>query len=145
MSIRDTIVETSPFYEIARERLSEFPTNSYTLPYTIEGHFRIIPETNAIDGFTNFHVVEETPMMLKIVSMAYFLESGLLPFEATFQTVMEGISYTALLSSEDSVWESWSEKKRWNAIYQYATERQEPQWNWDKPLVGLLNSSRSSP
>ena len=138
MSIRQTIIEKSPFFKFIRNDFSSFSTEIDALAYAIEGHFRGESHFGAVDGFEQFFVVEETQATLRIFGMAYFLPSSLLPFEVLFQVENGGISYRAFCGSEDEMWGNLSKKKRWAAVYLYATEGYEPQWNWDQPLEGLL-------
>ena len=138
MSIRRTILENSGLFEMIREKFSDFQTDPDALALAIEGHFRGTSDLVAIDGFEFLYVMEETQTTLNIVGMAYFLPSSLIPLEATFQSVNDGISYRVFLGSEDEVWHGLTKKKRWSAVYLFATEGYDPQWNWDQPLDGLL-------
>ena len=143
MSIRNDIITSSPFFDLITERFSDFETDLDALAYAIEGQLRGTPEMGAIDGFNTFHVVEETDTKLRVVGMAYFLPSCLIPLDASFSSTNEGTSYRVKLGAEDDTWQRLSEKKRWSAVYLYATENYQPQWNWEPTQSGFLGRFRS--
>lgn len=138
MSIRNDIITTSPFFDLITKKFSDFETDMDALAYAIEGQLRGTPDMGAIDGFNTFHVLEETDTKLRVVGMAYFLPSSLIPLDASFSTTNDGISYRVKLAAEDGKWKRLTEKKRWSAVYLYATENYEPQWNWEATLTGFL-------
>jgi len=138
MSIRSDIINTSPFFDLITERFSDFETDLDALAYAIEGQLRGTPDMGAIDGFNTFHVLEETDTKLRVVGMTYFLPSSLIPLDASFSTTNDGISYRAKLGAEDDKWKHLTEKKRWSAVYLYATENYEPQWNWEPTQNGVF-------
>ena len=138
MPIRQTIIEKSPFFKLIREDFPSFSTDIDALADAVEGHFRDSSDLGAIDGFEQFFVMQETQATLRIFGMAYFLPSSLLPLEASFQAENDGISFRVARGSDDTIWKGLTKKKRWAAIYLYATEGYEPQWNWEQSLEGLL-------
>lgn len=138
MSIRRAILDESPFSKLIPELIPNAPSAPEAFVFAVEGHLRIISGLGALDGFTSLHVVEETSETLRIVGLTHVLPSSLLPLEVSFQVANDGISYLVLLGSDDRVWNGLTESKRWKAVYLYATEEHEPQWNWNQPLEGLL-------
>ncbi len=138
MSIRSDIITTSPFFALIPERFSDFETDLDALAYAIEGQLRGTPEMGAIDGFDTFHVLEETDRKLRVVWLAYFLPSSLIPLDASFGMTHDGISYRVKLGAEDATWQRLTEKKRWSAVYLYATENDRPQWNWEPTRKGVF-------
>jgi len=141
ISIRQELLESSPFQKLIRERYLNFLTNPDAIAYAVEGHLRGLMDLGAIDGFDIFHVMEETAATLRIVGLAYFLPSSLLPLEASFRMESGGISFRVLLCSEDELWHGLTSKKQWSAVYLYATVGYEPQWNWIEHREGFLSIS----
>ena len=141
MSIKRDIIESSPFFKTICKDYPNFMNDPYAFAYAIEGHFRIDPNLGSIDGFNIYHVVKETYTALNLVGLAWFVQnSNLLPLEVLFQVMNQDINYHVLLGAEDQVWENMSEKKRWSAVYQYATEGVEPTWNWGNSFDGMLRT-----
>jgi len=138
MSIKQPLIEGSPFFELISEQFSNYLIDPDALAYAVEGHLRSILDVGAIDGFDIFHVVEETSAILRVVGLAYILPRSLLPLEASFRKGNGSISYRVFLGSEDKPWHGLTSKKRWAAVYLYATEGYEPQWNWSEPQEGFL-------
>jgi len=138
MSIRSDIITTSPFFDLITERFSDFETDLDVLAYAIEGQLRGTPDMGAIDGFNTLHVLEETDTNLRVAGMVYFLPSSLIPLDASFNTTNGGTSYRVKLGAEDGKWKRLTEKKRWSAVYLYATENYEPQWNWEPTQKGVF-------
>ncbi|MEQ8782439.1 MAG: hypothetical protein RIE06_22465 [Roseibium album] len=136
--IRRDIITKSPFFDLIAERFFDFETDLDALAYAVEGQLRGTPDMGAIDGFKTFHVMEETDAKLRVVGMAYFLPSSLVPIDASFSATNNRISYRVMLGAEDDQWKRLTEKKRWSAVNLYATENYEPQWNWEPPLEGFL-------
>lgn len=93
----------------------------------------------ALDGFTYLNVVEETPESLRAVGISYILPSGKLPIDAEFRLTSGAVEYRILVGSDDEAWGALTESKRWKAVYLYATEGAEPEWNWDLPVEGSLD------
>ena len=138
MSIRRDILESSRTLEKIREQSSDYLTDPDALALAIEGHFRGIAALAAIDGFEFLHVSEESPEDLKVVGLAYFLPTSLIPLKAGFQSENGEIAYQVRLGLDDDAWRTLTNKKRWSAVYLNATEGYEPKWNWSEPLVGVL-------
>lgn len=84
-------------------------------------------------------MVAETPYALRLVGLSYVLPSSILPIDARFRFSNGSIEYALLVGSDDDTWRALSESKRWKAVYKYATEGVEADWNWDQPITGLLN------
>lgn len=137
MAIRSDIVTTSPFFKWITKKFSDFETDLDALAHAVEGHLRGTP-MGAIDGFNMFHVLEETDAKLRVVGMAYFLPHSLVPLDALFGATSDGVSYQVHLGADDDRWKRLTERKRWAAVYLYATENYEPRWHWEPPLEGLL-------
>ena len=138
MSIRSDIITTNPFFDLITERFSDFETDLDALAYAVEGQLRGTPDMGAIDGFSTFHVLQETDTKLRVVGMAYFLPSSLIPMDASFNVTSGNVAYRVKLVAEDGRWQRLTEKKRWSAVYLYATENYEQQWNWEPTLKGVL-------
>ena len=138
MSIRSDIITRSPVFDLITERFSDFKTDVDALAFAVEGQLRSTPDMGAIDGFKTFHVMEETDTRLRVVGLAYFLPSSLVPLDALFSLTRGTISYRVKLGAEDHRWQSLSDKKRWSAVYLYATGNGDLQWNWDLTLNGEL-------
>jgi len=83
-------------------------------------------------------VAEETPAVLRTVGLSYVLPSGELPIDAEFRLSDGSVDYRILVGIADDPWDSFSESKRWKAVYAYATDGAEPKWDWDRPVVGTL-------
>ncbi|MEM9550413.1 MAG: hypothetical protein AAGA05_04505 [Pseudomonadota bacterium] len=138
MSIRSDIITTSPFFNSITEKFVDFETDVDALAYAVEGQLRGTPDMGAIDGFNTFHVLEETDTKLRVVGMAYILPSSLIPLDASFNMTSGNVAYRVKLGAEDGRWKRLTEKKRWSAVYLYATENYEPQWNWEPTLKGVF-------
>ena len=138
MTVRNDILAGSPFFKLVAERYPRYESDPDALGMAIEGHFRGIPELSAIDGFNTFHVLDESPTRMRVIGLAWFLPSSLIPLEASFQASDSDISYSVMLGAEDPFWQSLRERKRWSAVYLYATENLGPPWNWGKTLQGSL-------
>lgn len=138
MSIRRDIITKSPFFHLITERFPDFETDLTALAYAVEGQLRGTPDMASIDGFKMFHVLEETETTLRVIGMAYFLPSSLIPLDASFRLTSNSVSYRVKLGAEDHKWKSLTQKKRRSAIYLYATENSVPRWNWQPTLIGVL-------
>lgn len=83
-------------------------------------------------------MVEETATALRAVGLSYVLPSSILPIDAQFRFSDGSVEYRVLVGSDDEMWGALSESKRWKAVYLYATEGVEAEWNWEDPVEGLL-------
>lgn len=119
-----------------------FPTDSRGLEafkYALELYLRAIPNLDiAVDGFTYLNVVEETNTELRAVGISYVLSSNSLPIEVAFQYVDGLAEYRILVGVNDGLWKRLSDSKRWKAVYSYATEGAQAEWNWDHAVEGRL-------
>lgn len=100
---------------------------------------RALPNLEAaVDGFTYLNVVEETPTALRAVGISYVLPSSKVPIDAEFRLASGAIEYRILVGFDGETWDALTESKRWKAVYLFATEGAEPEWNWDQPVEGSL-------
>lgn len=126
--------------KLVGESFPQDPRGSDAFKLALELYLQALPELESIDGWALLIVVEETPEALRAVGISYVLPSSELPIEASFRFASGVIEYQILVGSDDKVWSSRTESKRWNAVYQYATEGTEPEWNWGPPITGVFGA-----
>jgi len=121
----------------------QFPEDSRgseAFKYALELYLRALPKFGAaIDGWHFLNVVEETSTALRVVGFSYVLPSSELPIDAKFRLAGGAIEYRILVGCDDKAWNALTESKRWKAVYLYATEGVEPEWNWDQPIEGTFD------
>ena len=136
MTIRNSILQKSPFSELVCEKFLEASSSNEALGYALEGVLRSIPSMGGVDGFNSLYIIDETATTLKIIGLTYVLPNSVLPLEASFSIENGNIVYRVLLGSDDGKWGDLTDSKRWNAVYLYATEGDGPRWNWRSPIEG---------
>ena len=67
------------------------------------------------------------------------MPSSQLPVDAKFRFADGTIEYRILVGSDDEIWDALTESKRWKAVYLFATEGAEPNWNWNQLVEGSLD------
>lgn len=139
-TIRDDIYERYPkLFELVNKQFPGDTRGSEAFKFALQLYLYSLPNWEvAIDGWTLFNVVKETPKVLRAVGIVEVLPSGELPIDAEFSFIDGSIEYRILVGSDDQVWSSLTNSKRWNTVYLYATEGSEPEWNWEQVVTGSL-------
>lgn len=139
-TVRDDIHRRYPaLAKLVIQQFPEDPRGPDAFKYALELYLRAIPQLEAaVDGFTYLNVVEETPTSLRAVGISHVLLSSKLPIDVMLLFAGSAIEYRILVGSDDEAWNAFSEATGWKAVYMYATERGEPTWSWDEPIVGSL-------
>lgn len=95
-------------------------------------------EGKGLDGFSEFHLFHEDKNSINCVGLSYLLPDGLVPFQLNVKLEMTGINYELVIGRDDENWVALSNSKKWNAVYQLATEDDASDWEWRDRVSGYL-------
>lgn len=137
---RDEIYERYPkLFELVDKQFPGDTRGSEAFKYALQLYLYPLPNWEvAIDWWSLFNVVKETPKVLCAIGIAEVLPSGELPIDAELSFIDGAIEYRILVGSDDQVWSSLTNSKRWNTVPLYAAEGLEPEWNWERVVTGSL-------
>jgi hypothetical protein len=92
-----------------------------------------------VDGWGLFRVVQESEDSLDAVGLMWLLPGGSVPMVLNVTADEAGLSWSVQAAVEDRTWLAFSESKKWNHVYLYATgARETPAWTWDRRYQGRV-------
>ncbi len=127
--------------ELIEYRFPDEPRAPGAYKCALEHCLRVIPGlAAAIDGWRLLEIVEETADTLHAIGLSYVLPAGELPIDARFELAGDSVRYRILVGVDGGRWRAHTASKRWKAVYTYAVDGTKPAWDWEPPLLGMLES-----
>jgi hypothetical protein len=109
--------------------------------YALELYIRTIPETGSVDGWDFLHIIQETENLIHVIGLMYILPESKLPMDAHFTLKGNEVNFEIRLGKENDVWSKMSDDKKWNLVYSWTESEHLNNWDWEKPIIGIMQSS----
>lgn len=91
-----------------------------------------------VDGWQNFHIVQESHDSLDAVGLMTLLPGGSTPIALGFKSTDRGVAWSVKFAHPRHPWNSLSESKKWKSMYLYATgESVDCPWLWEWQHEGI--------